>query len=41
MNPTIEAFFTNKIVVEAAKRYGFMPEELILLGKNQNFTYGS
>ncbi|WP_375103237.1 phosphotransferase enzyme family protein [Paenibacillus sp. RS8] len=41
MNPTIEAFFTDKIVVEAAKRYGFMPEELILLGKNQNFTYGS
>lgn len=33
MNPTIEAFFTDKIVVEAAKRYGFMPEELIFIGE--------
>ena len=41
MRPTIEALFTDKIVVTAAKRYGFMPEALILLGKNQNFTYGS
>ncbi|OME13780.1 phosphotransferase enzyme family protein [Paenibacillus odorifer] len=41
MNPTIEALFTDEIAVESAKRYGLMPEELILLGKNQNFTYGS
>ncbi|WP_158081860.1 aminoglycoside phosphotransferase/kinase family protein [Paenibacillus selenitireducens] len=41
MNPSIEALFTDKIVAEAAKRYGFIPDELILLGKNQNFTYGS
>ncbi|WP_339315379.1 hypothetical protein [Paenibacillus sp. FSL R10-2734] len=41
MRPTIEAIFTDKIVVAAAKRYGLMPEALILLGKNQNFTYGS
>ncbi|MBP1989576.1 phosphotransferase enzyme family protein [Paenibacillus eucommiae] len=41
MNPSIKSLFTDKILAEAAKRYGLVPDELILLGNNQNFTYGS
>ncbi len=41
MNSLMKALFTDKIVTEAAQRYGFKPNELKLLGNNQNFTYGS
>ncbi|WP_221469397.1 phosphotransferase enzyme family protein [Cohnella nanjingensis] len=37
----MKALFTAQIVAEAAQRYSFKPNELRLLGNNQNYTFGN